>query len=215
MKLRALFVLAIVLLACAGALWLWPTGGESLAPVAPVARPATTSPAPSSSASVSPTPKPSVVPAAATPEPLVPAEPVRIASAVMPGQPIVRSTPAPATPAAKGAAAPAAAPISAKQTEKEGAREMEDVRSMFRDFHTRLGENPVGSNAEIMKAVMGGNSAGARLGPPLGQELNGDGELVDRWGTPYFFHQLAKDKMEVRSAGPDLRMWTTDDLVTK
>ena len=86
---------------------------------------------------------------------------------------------------------------------------------MLRDFRTRMGENPVGSNAEIMQALMGGNSAGARLGPSSEQSLNAEGELVDRWGTPYFFHQLSKSSMEIRSAGPDRRMWTADDLVTK
>ena len=86
---------------------------------------------------------------------------------------------------------------------------------MLRDFRTRMGENPVGSNAEIMQALMGGNSAGARLGPSSEQSLNAVGELVDRWGTPYFFHQLSKNSMEIRSAGPDRRMWTADDLVTK
>lgn len=86
---------------------------------------------------------------------------------------------------------------------------------MLLDFRTRLGQNPVGSNAEIMKSIMGGNEAKAMLGPPSGQNLNEQGELVDRWGTPYFFHQLSKDTMEIRSAGPDGQMWTSDDLVTK
>lgn len=86
---------------------------------------------------------------------------------------------------------------------------------MLRDFRTRMGENPVGSNAEIMKALMGGNPVGARLGPIDGQGINEQGELVDRWGTPYFFHQLSKNSMEVRSAGPDRKMWTADDLVAK
>jgi hypothetical protein len=85
---------------------------------------------------------------------------------------------------------------------------------MLRDFRTRIGENPVGTNAEIMQAVMGGNAAKATLGPPQGQGLNEHGELIDRWGTPYFFHQLSKDKMEVRSAGPDRVLWTGDDVVT-
>jgi hypothetical protein len=45
--------------------------------------------------------------------------------------------------------------------------------------------------------------------------VNGDGELVDPWGTPYFFHQLSGTDMEIRSAGPDKTMWTDDDLMTK
>jgi hypothetical protein len=53
------------------------------------------------------------------------------------------------------------------------------------------------------------------LGPPDGQHVDGNGELVDRRGSPYFFHQLSKDVMEIRSAGADLKMWTRDDLVGK
>ncbi|MEQ1861941.1 MAG: hypothetical protein ABMA13_18635 [Chthoniobacteraceae bacterium] len=108
---------------------------------------------------------------------------------------------------------PAAKAQPAEQ-EREGTHELEEVRTMFRDFRTRLGENPIGSNAEMMKAIMGGNEAGARLGPPPGQGINENGELMDRWGTAYFFHQLSKDRMEVRSAGADRKMWTVDDLVT-
>ena len=91
--------------------------------------------------------------------------------------------------------------------------DLDKVSLMFRDYRTRMGENPTGTNAEIMKAVMGGNPVQARLGPPEGQQLNGDGELVDRWGTPYFFHQMSKTDMEIRSAGPDRKMWTADDVV--
>lgn len=86
---------------------------------------------------------------------------------------------------------------------------------MLRDFRTRIGENPTGTNAEIMKVVMGGNRVQAKLGPPEGQKLNDQGELVDRWGAPYFFHQLSKNEMEIRSAGPDRAMWTADDVVMK
>ena len=45
--------------------------------------------------------------------------------------------------------------------------------------------------------------------------VNEKGELVDPWGTPYFFHQLSAMEMEIRSAGPDRIMWTEDDLVIK
>ena len=93
--------------------------------------------------------------------------------------------------------------------------ELDKVRSMLRDYRTLYHENPVGTNAEIMKAVMGGNPKQAQLGPPEGQTLNASGELVDHWGTPYFFHQLSSESMEIRSAGPDKTLWTSDDVVTK
>lgn len=93
--------------------------------------------------------------------------------------------------------------------------ELDKVRTMLRDYRTLYHENPVGTNAEIMQALMGGNSKQAQLGPPEGQALSPSGELVDRWGTPYFFHQLSSVSMEIRSAGPDKTLWTSDDLVTK
>jgi hypothetical protein len=97
----------------------------------------------------------------------------------------------------------------------EALKDMDDIQFMLRDFRARLGGNPGGTNAEIMKEVMGGNRVQARLGPPEGQKLNEQGELVDRWGAPYFFHQLSMNEMEIRSAGPDRTMWTADDIVVK
>jgi hypothetical protein len=93
------------------------------------------------------------------------------------------------------------------------AIEVDKVGLMLRDYRTRMGENPFGTNAEIMKAVMGDNPKQARLGPPEGQQLNEKGELVDRWGTPYFFHQMSRTDMEIRSAGPDRILWTEDDIL--
>lgn len=92
------------------------------------------------------------------------------------------------------------------------AGDFDKISLMFRDYRTLTGGNPEGSNAEIMKAIMGGNPKSAMLGPPEGQSINGNGELIDRWGTPYFFHQLTRDLMEIRSAGPDGRMWNDDDV---
>ena len=97
----------------------------------------------------------------------------------------------------------------------EALQDMEDIQFMLRDFRSRLGDNPTGTNAEMMKELMGGNRVQARLGPPEGQKLNDQGELVDRWGAPYFFHQLSANEMEIRSAGPDRAMWTNDDIVVK
>lgn len=93
------------------------------------------------------------------------------------------------------------------------AADLEAIALMFRDYRTLTGENPVGNPAEIMKALMGGNPKNAVLGPQQGQQLNDRGELLDHWGTPYFFHQLSKDVMEIRSAGADQNLWTRDDIV--
>ncbi len=93
--------------------------------------------------------------------------------------------------------------------------EADKVSLMIRDYRTIAGENPVGTNAEIMAAIMGGNPKQAKLGPPEGMSLNQQGELIDRWGMPYFFHQLSKTHMEIRSAGPDKIMGTDDDVLIR
>ena len=90
-----------------------------------------------------------------------------------------------------------------------------NVRAMLRDFRSIAGENPIGTNAEITKALMGGNRKGAQLGPADPSAINGDGEMVDPWGTPYFFHQISGQIMEIRSAGPDKKLWTEDDQTTR
>ena len=106
-------------------------------------------------------------------------------------------------------------PLAADADRRAASIDADKVSLMLRDYRSQMGENPVGTNAEIMKAVMGGNSKGAMLGPPEGQSLNGKGELVDRWGTPYFFHQLSRSSTEIRSAGPDRVMGTEDDVVVR
>jgi len=105
-------------------------------------------------------------------------------------------------------------PLAADPERKAGAIDADKVSVMLRDFRSLMGENPVGTNAEIMKAIIGGNPKGATLGPPEGLQLNADGELIDRWGTPFFFHQLSRTDMEIRSAGPDRKMYTEDDVIT-
>ena len=37
------------------------------------------------------------------------------------------------------------------------------------------------------------------------------GELLDRYGTPYFFHAESGTRMTITSAGPDKKIHTPDD----
>jgi len=87
-----------------------------------------------------------------------------------------------------------------------------EVVDAFRTNFPREG-NPVGSNAEITATLTGANRLGLALIPRGHRAINAAGELCDRWGTPLFFHAESGRRMEVRSAGPDRRMWTEDDVV--
>lgn len=82
----------------------------------------------------------------------------------------------------------------------------------FRTSFPREG-NPVGANAEITAALQGRNPGGVAFVPRVHRAVNAEGELCDRWGTPFFFHAESARRMEVRSAGPDRRLWTEDDAI--
>ena len=73
--------------------------------------------------------------------------------------------------------------------------------------------NPVGSNAEITAALTGRNPLRLALIPADHPAINAQGELCDRWGTPFFFHAESATRMEIRSAGPDRKLWNDDDVV--
>jgi hypothetical protein len=91
-------------------------------------------------------------------------------------------------------------------------RLVSDILDTFRSNFPRDG-NPVGTNSEITAALTGKNKLRLALIPPDHPAINRDGELCDRWGTPFFFHSESAAKMEIRSAGPDKKMWTEDDVV--
>lgn len=108
---------------------------------------------------------------------------------------------------------PIAAPLNAPDSTI--ARDLDIVTQIFETWLSNFPRegNPVGENAEITAALMGDNRLGLALIPKGHRALNERGELCDRWGTPFRFHQLSGTKMEVRSAGPDRKFATQDDAV--
>jgi hypothetical protein len=98
----------------------------------------------------------------------------------------------------------------------DAATLLSNMRIAINQYGSMFGGNPVGTNPEITSALNGDNPRQARfIKEELGLRINGRGELVDYWGSPFFFHQLSGTEMEIRSAGPDKVMWTADDLVTR
>lgn len=93
---------------------------------------------------------------------------------------------------------------------------VENVSHAVHQYREMFGSNPVGTNEEITKALNGNNPKKINfIDAQTGMRVNGQGELIDPWESPLFFHQLSGTEMEVRSAGPDKKMWTVDDLVTR
>jgi hypothetical protein len=141
------------------------------------------------------------------------------------GPPAAPAGPAPARAANSPPAAPRPPPLP-PEAPSELARDLNspatdiqadlrlvlEVLGTFRSNFPREG-NPTGSNAEITAALSGQNRLRLALIPPNHPAINGTGELCDRWGTPFFFHAEGAARMEIRSAGPDRRLWTPDDVL--
>jgi hypothetical protein len=106
---------------------------------------------------------------------------------------------------------PLAAPLNAPGSSV--ARDLEALAQILEAWRTNFPRdgNPVGENVEIAGALAGANRLGLVMIPRGHPAFNAAGELCDRWGTPFRFHQLSGDRMEIRSAGPDRRFGTADD----
>lgn len=199
--------LGFILIVVGGAAFAFWMGGGRNAPPDEVFRPQ--EPAPTvaepivtSVVSTPPSPTPSAPPSKEPPRPV-------FTSSVIPGTVVTTTSPVPAP-------SPTSAPAVASRPpgqEDPAIAEAESLALNIRHFGQRFGGNPVGTNAEIVKALTGGNPKRATYLPSDLIRLNENGELVDRWGTPYFFHANSATDMEVRSAGPDKRLYTEDDIV--
>lgn len=87
------------------------------------------------------------------------------------------------------------------------------IQSMLEVFRAANGVNPYGAeNEEIVAGLLGRNAKAVAVLPADLPNLDAGGRLLDRWGTPYRFHPVTSQVMEVISAGPDRAWWTADDL---
>ena len=108
---------------------------------------------------------------------------------------------------------PAATPSRPALVRPSEEEAIQALRLSVRSYGQKFLGNPVGNNAEITAALNGENPRGIRYLEGQGARINDRGELMDQWDTPYFFHQLSKTSMEIRSAGPDRTMGTEDDVI--
>ncbi|MGJ8639750.1 MAG: hypothetical protein ACSHYA_10180 [Opitutaceae bacterium] len=86
------------------------------------------------------------------------------------------------------------------------------LRDLLEHYRFAYKENPTGvENFEFTEQLLGKNPMRIVF---LDTEIEAldDNQLLDTWGTPYFFHPLSATEMEIRSAGPDKQLWTSDDV---
>lgn len=108
---------------------------------------------------------------------------------------------------------PVATELSAALNRAESSPEedLQAVGQLLYFFRQGFGENPVGQNEDVVAALTGQNPGRAAYLPKDSPSIV-DGRLVDRWGSPYWFHPISGNHMEIRSAGPDRELFTSDDL---
>jgi type II secretory pathway pseudopilin PulG len=83
----------------------------------------------------------------------------------------------------------------------------EDVENLFialQQYKERIGSYPVGSNEEVVKAMMGNNSKNLIILVGRKKDLSSKGEVIDPWGTPLRIY-FSGAGILVRSAGPNKR----------
>lgn len=117
--------------------------------------------------------------------------------------------------------APSAKPISAPVLNETPKNEtlyddVQTVSTLLEEYRRAFGAMPTGElNDEIVRRLQGENPLGIAVLPKGHPSISPQGELLDRYGTPYRFHPESAWEMTVRSAGPDQKMWTGDDQISQ
>lgn len=98
--------------------------------------------------------------------------------------------------------------------ESNPVQDLQIVNDFLELYRKAFGDNPVGLNEDIVASMTGTANPGqpGRVFPPNSNAIR-NGQLVDRWGTPFWFHPVTGSRMEIRSAGPDRQLFTVDDVV--
>lgn len=79
----------------------------------------------------------------------------------------------------------------------------------------QAGDRPLSANEEWSAALRGNRPGTEQWISNKSSALDSKNRLIDRWGVPLHFHALGGKQWEIRSAGPDKKMWSDDDLLEK
>jgi len=87
--------------------------------------------------------------------------------------------------------------------------------SNFLLIHKQSSDRPLSANEEWSAALRGKRPGTEPWFSESSPALDSQQRLIDRWQTPLHFHALGNKQWEIRSAGPDRKLWTEDDLMEK
>ncbi len=73
----------------------------------------------------------------------------------------------------------------------------------LRAYYSEFGTAPTGTNAEIIRVLLGANPRKIVFFEPSPKQLNAAGELFDPWGVPYRIDTSDPAKPRIYSFGPN------------
>jgi hypothetical protein len=84
----------------------------------------------------------------------------------------------------------------------------------FLTIHKQAVERPLSANEEWSAALRGQRPGTTRWLEDSAPVFSPTGVIIDRHGSPVHFHALGHLSWEIRSAGPDRKLFTDDDAVS-
>lgn len=97
------------------------------------------------------------------------------------------------------------------QADTPPEREVEILHELLAMHQRALGPGSFGDNGDVTQALVGTSASGVWL--PRQSPRIREGQLLDRWGTAYWFHANDSQQIEIRSAGPDKVLFNSDDIL--
>jgi len=88
---------------------------------------------------------------------------------------------------------------------------LQDIVTSYLQNTNTSSRLPLGPNEEFAHALTDPDSMGDTA-IPLNHPAIKNGQIIDRWGKPWFFHQESSGSVSTRSAGPDRKLFTPDDV---
>jgi hypothetical protein len=83
-------------------------------------------------------------------------------------------------------------------------QDVDDLFTALQKYKEKVGTFPIGGNAEVAKALQGGNPKSVIVIVGKKTNMNDRGEFVDPWGTPLRIY-FSDTGVLIRSAGPNRR----------
>lgn len=88
------------------------------------------------------------------------------------------------------------------------------IQQYFEAIQNRPGP-PIGDDSDLARALQGRNPLRLIVVPATHPIFSTDGRMRDRFGTPYHLHPRSRHGIDIRSAGPDRKLFTEDDVVSQ